>query len=138
MEDKKQENSQEKPVETLRQQRIREELERSRRETRTIKPPETAIDSDKYDAINMALMDFLNIKSEDWETYRNKLSVVREWAEITARSKEKVEILQAIKYLEDKVISRGLTDNRLNSLYKWIRLDLDQQRIEKEKELYQK
>jgi len=129
----------EKPVETLRQQRIREELGRKKKdESGFDKPPDTAIDSDKYDMANMALMDFLGIKSEDWESIRDKLAVVREWAEVTARSVEKVEILSAIKYLENNVVEIGLEENRLNALYRWIRLDLDQKRIEQEKELYQK
>ena len=125
--------------ETHIQRAIREDLERQKnQETSFAQPPDVGIEKEKYEPINSALSDYLGVKSDDWDTYKDKLSVIREWAEVTSRSKDRVEILAAIKYLENKIAPPLLAENRVKNLYKYIRLDMDQKRIEKEKELYEK
>jgi len=127
-----------KPEETLVQKRIRESLEEKKKEERSSEPPKTSIDSDKYDVTNMALADFLGVKSEDWAEYRDKLAVIREWGEVTARSQDRVEILSVLKYLEDKIAPPSLAEDRVKNMYRYIRLDMDSTKIQKEKELYEK
>ena len=124
---------QETPLQTA----IREDKERIVNQDEAFSKPQGQID-EKYDPINLAIAEFLDISPDDWDTYKDKIEVIREWAETTSRSKDRVEILSVLKYLQDKVAQPTYGENRVKNLYKWIRLDADQHRIIKEKELYEK
>ena len=127
----------ETPVEeTPLQKNIREAKDRKERDEEVFSKPAGQID-EKYDPINLAIAEFLDISPDDWDTYKDKIEVIREWAEVTSRSKDRVEILSVLKYLQDKVAQPTYGENRVKNLYKWIRLDQDSARIQKEKELYE-
>lgn len=68
---------------------------------------------------------------------RTMLDTVIRWAESSAGD-DRLGILQEIRTLESKLGAPQIGDTRLNTLYRWVRLDLEQQRLDEEKRLYER
>ena len=97
-------------------------------------PTNPVIDDWKYDPAFMKLMNHFSIESNDSEWYKDKLSVVRDWAKSRSKSDDVVDWLVEIKGLQ-RQLGFSLGDKSINEVYRWVRLDQDEQRIKKEKSL---
>jgi len=80
------------------------------------------------------MADAFDISSDDRkdEDLANKLSLLTEWGEKTTGKKERIHTLLALKDLQKRIGFQEVGKEAVKKLYKWIRLDLDRQRIEKE------
>lgn len=130
------------PRETLKQQRVREENERleSVRQRDWLmehSSDPSAFEPDQSDPTLLRIAKYYGVDMEQWSDYKDKVATLHEWAAENSKTKHYVDILWALKKLESKV-DMNWGDDRVKNLYRYIRLDQDQKRIMKEKELYEK
>jgi hypothetical protein len=105
--------------------------------------PEPAVAADPIDApkphkqdplIMYRMLDFFNVpqvERDDLKTHA-QLNLIFEWGREQAGNDDQLAAMEAIRSLEQRL---GLTfrdDDKLASLYRWIRLDNDRRRIERQ------
>ena len=98
-------------------------------------------DWEKYDPLTHSIGKYLNVKMDDIAEYsqlKNRISLIRDWAKQNANSEDNTDVLWAVRTLENRLGTPPAGEKRINHLYKWIRLDQDRQRIEKEQKILEK
>lgn len=84
------------------------------------------------------LADFLNVKQSDRAYIYDQLLDIYKWGEQKTDSKEREDVLLAIKDLVDKNGWRFQGKVLIKELYRWIRLDNDKLKIEKQQKLLER
>lgn len=95
---------------------------------------------DKYDPTTHAIGDFLNVTMsdpQDYESNKDKIRMIKDWAYQNAGSKDKTDLLWFIKQAERKISPPQFGERRINNLFKWVRLEMDKMRIMKEQRLFE-
>lgn len=67
----------------------------------------------------------------------DKLNYIYEWASEMNKSDDSVDVMTYIRDLENR-LGISLKENKMNSIYQWIKLDKERRRIEKEMSLWQR
>ncbi len=99
---------------------------------------ETLIKPNSYsnDVAALRLMDHFEVPMHERKdrAMLDKLNYIYAWAGEQSKSDDSVDVMTALRDLEGRL---GLTfrDKKVESLYRWIRLDKERRRIEKEQAL---
>jgi hypothetical protein len=94
-------------------------------------------DWERYDSLTHSVGNYLNIKMDDKAEYsrmKDKIAMIRDYAKSKASSEDSLDILWSLRSLENRLGSPPLGEKRINYLYKWIRLEGDRARIEREQQ----
>jgi hypothetical protein len=85
------------------------------------------------------LMDYFEVPMSDRKdrTTTDKLNYIYQWAIDMNNSDDNVDVMSYIREQENR-LGISLKENKLNSLYQWIKLDKERRRVEKEMSLWQK
>lgn len=93
------------------------------------------VEAMKFNPDFRRLSDFLSLDVNNMTDYADKLSVLMGWAQEQSKSKDITDILGSVKGLQKGLGTQEIGLTGLNRLYQYIRLDMDSQRIQKEKAL---
>lgn len=85
----------------------------------------------------MRAIEYFGIAKEDITDNQEKLQAIMKWAKDETKSEEIVDWLLKIKDLEHD-IGLGVSSKRLENVHLFVKLDSDEKRIRKEKELLRK
>jgi len=116
------------------------------------KAPETPVKESEGDAPADPLLDgyymtnpffhelanFFGIEQRDFESTKDKLSVIADWAYKESQSKEPGEILLTLRRLENKIQPADWGEKRYSNVYKYIRLAMQKQSLEKSMAAFEK
>jgi hypothetical protein len=103
-------------------------------------PSEILVKPRNYDndIAALRLLDYFEIpvaQRKDREIL-DKLNYIYSWASEKVKSDDSVDIMTHIRDLEGR-LGIMFKENKLDSLYRWIKLDTERRRIEKEQQLWQ-
>lgn len=86
------------------------------------------------DLAAMKLLDFFEVDRSDYKdrTVLDKLSMIYTWASEQSKSEDTVDVLTQIRDLESRLGLAFRTKDKLDSVYRWIKLDKERRRVEKE------
>jgi len=93
---------------------------------------------EKYDPIYHSVTNYFGLKMEDFSRFQSKIDVIKSWAEESAKSKERVDLLWAIRNLENRLGTPPMGERRINHIYRWIRLETAKGRLAKEQLLLER
>ena len=96
------------------------------------------VDSFKFNPDFMRLSEYFKIDPQESNWYQEKLITVLEWAKEKSGSKDIIDALVELKSLERELGTSADLTKRINTVYRWVRLDQDERRIQKEKGLVKK
>ena len=91
------------------------------------------VDAFKYDADFAKFTNYFKIDPNESNWYQDKLQAIQKWAQEKAQSKDMLDVLLELKALERELGTHADLEKRVNNVYRWIRLDQDEKRIQKEK-----
>lgn len=94
-----------------------------------------AVDSFKYDADFAKLTNYFKVDPNESNWYQDKLQTIQKWAQEKAQSKDMLDVLLELKALERELGTHSDLEKRVNNVYRWVRLDQDEKRIQKEKKV---
>lgn len=86
------------------------------------------------DVAALRLLDYFQVPSNqrrDREVL-DRLNLIYKWAEEQAKSADSVDVMTRIRELEGRLGLTFRNDEKLNSIYRWIKLDNERRRVEKE------
>lgn len=91
----------------------------------------------KYDPDYHRFSDFLGVDTglRSDSDLAQKIATIYDWGKNKTNGKDRVDILMAIKDLKSYLGLNLEGETLVKKLYKWVRLDQDRRRIEKEMEL---
>ena len=93
------------------------------------------IDNFKFDTDFAKLSQYFKVDSNESNWYQDKLQAILGWAKEKSGSKDILDILLELKALERELGTHNDLEKRVNNVYRWIRLDQDEKRIQKEKKV---
>ena len=94
-----------------------------------------SVDSFKYDENFAQLSKYFKVDPNESNWYQDKIQAIHEWAKEKAQSKDILDVLLELKALERELGTHSDLEKRVNNVYRWIRLDQDEKRIQKEKKV---
>lgn len=86
-----------------------------------------------YDFKKMA--DFLGIEGKDFDDSKNALKFLMEWGMSKSRTKDILGVLSLLKGIKNQMGFKEIGMTGIKKLYQYARLDMDEQRIQREKKL---
>jgi len=91
------------------------------------------------DVAALRLMDYFEVPMSDRKDRGtlDKLNYIYDWASTKNKSDDSVDVMSYIRDLEHR-LGISLKENKIDSLYRWIKLDSERQRIDKEMALWQR
>lgn len=84
------------------------------------------------------MTNYFGIDSGDFDSVKDKLSVIADWAYKESQSKEPGEILLTLRKLENKIQPAEWGEKRYANVYKYIRLAMQKQSLEKSMAAFEK
>lgn len=99
----------------------------------------TVAKNSKYpnDIAAMKLMDFFGVDRRDYKdrTILDQLNTIYTWAAEQTRSEDSLDVMTKLRELEGRLGLSFRTGEKLNAIYRWIKLDTERRRVEKEMSL---
>lgn len=86
------------------------------------------------DVAALRLLDYFQVpvnQRRDREVL-DRLNLIYKWAEEQAKSTDSVDVMTRLRELEGRLGLTFRNDEKLNSLYRWVKLDNERRRVEKE------
>jgi hypothetical protein len=81
---------------------------------------------------------FFGLKSGEFDTAKNKLSVIVDWAIEKSGSNKSEDVLMAIREMENRILKPGWDEKRYDNLYKYVRLAAQKTALEKAMNAYER
>ena len=129
-------------AETLKERRIKEEKERRENQEKKAwvkdnldKPGFSSVSGASPDLVRVA--QYLGIDLHEFNQYEDKIMAIYEWGRLKAKGSHYLDVLEQVKSL-NRFVDQSWGDNKITNLYRYVKLDLEEQRIKQERRLYRK